>query len=621
MLPPANTSDFCVAVVDTKGSKTAATAQKGQDRKQKARTRESSSSSSPSSSSPSSFSSSPPLAFASAATASPSPASPVYTASAANSAPLQSVGVTTAHPPAEKSKQRAAAVDTKVNATAATDHKSRERKPKAGVQEPIGLGVRAAQIAQRLIKEQQKIVASSDDNLFKLQWYMGVRRPTDSGGIDLTADEPGDDPEDAPLVKLVRRAFDTSDSVGHIVSEIMDDAAGNGPTFLAWRQMVAKDITETKAKTSPYNLTSPDGLCGYRAAYQIYLVSLGKEPRDVNLRDPSEAAEFLQWLREGAERAEAPIAKEAIDLAIKWIEDNYVKSQKGGFFSGVVAHTWDNFGWCNAAYWSHLLPDVNWQLLTQGSKGLCPLEHSRQGVGPCQIFARLLESASAFHFAYFGDAHFWLPKAQRRPSESGRTTDDSDRVMSALRNVTEALVKEIRRRLGEEDKKAASFVQLRKDIEKRELSEQEIPDLTQRLRTAVERELGGCTQWVLGSGKDPSREECWVSCSLFKSKRQILCLVCGGTLDVRSAKTHSKTHAEAQLEALKRPRERSKATKVILAALGSQTEVGQVTTAGGGGGGSQSGEATVEESVLASTTYLFLPSTDPEPSSGGARAE
>ena len=145
------------------------------------------------------------------------------------------MGVTTAHPPAEKSKQRAAAVDTKVNATAATAHKSRERKPKAGVQEPTGLGVRAAQIAQRLIKEQQKIVASSNDNLFKLQWYMGVRRPTDSGGIDLTADEPCDDPEDAPLVKLVRRAFDMSDSVDHIVSEIMDDAAGNGPTFLAWR--------------------------------------------------------------------------------------------------------------------------------------------------------------------------------------------------------------------------------------------------------------------------------------------------------------------------------------------------------------------------------------------------
>ena len=251
-----------------------------------------------------------------------------------------------------------------------TARKRQERKQNAGVQEPTGLSERAARIAQQLIEEQGNISASSDDNLFKLQWYMGVRRPTDKGVIDLFSDESRDDPGEAPLVKLVQRAFDTTDSVGHIISEIMDDAAGNGPTFLAWRQMVAKDITETKGKTCAYQLTSPDGLCGYRAAFQIYLVSVGREPKDVNLRDPTEAAEFLQWLRERAEHAEGLMVNEAIGHALKWVEDNYVNSQKGGFFSGVVAHDWDNFGWCNTGYWKQLLPGVNWQLLTHGPKGL-----------------------------------------------------------------------------------------------------------------------------------------------------------------------------------------------------------------------------------------------------------
>ena len=112
-----------------------------------------------------------------------------------------------------------------------------------------------------------------------------------------------------------------------------------------------------------------------------------------------------------------------------------------------------------------------------------------------------------------------------------------------------------------------------------------------------------------------------MSCSLFKIKRHMLCLVCGGTFAVRSAGTHSRSHAEAQLEALKRPGERSKATKAILAALGGKTEVGRETTAGGMGEGSQSGEATVEERVLASTTHLFPPSADPELPSSGAGAE
>ena len=314
------------------------------------------------------------------------------------------------------------------------------------------------------------------------------------------------------------------------------------------------------------------------------------------------------------------MVKEAIGHAIKWIEDNYVKSQKGGFFAGVVAHTWDSFGWCNAGYWSQLLPGINWQLLTHGPKGLCPLYHSGQGVGSCQIFARLLESASAPHYAYFANAHFWLPKPQRRLGETGRTTDDSDRVMSALRNVTGALVKEIHRRLGEEDKKAASVAQLRKEIENSELSEQEIPDLTQRLQMAAKRELGERTQWVLGLGKDPSHEESRVSCSLFKSKRHILCLVCGGTLIVRSSGTHSKSHAETQLEALKRPRERRKATEAILATLlGGQTDVGRETTAGGEG--SQGRPAPVEETELAAPSHLFPPSVDPKPSSSGPGAD
>jgi len=523
-------------------------------------------------------------------------------------------------PPANISDLSAAVVDTKRRATAATAQKGQDRKQKALAQDSSNLGERAAQIAQQLIEELYDISALSDDGLFKLQFYTEGLSSPDSEVVDLASGKPRDLGDD-PLVKLVRRAFNKTDSVECIISAIMDDSTGDGPTFLAWRQMAPKDIIDRKSKTCPYQLTSPDGLCGYRAAFQIYLFSKEREPRDVNLMDPKEAAEFLQWLRGAAERPAGTLVNEAIGHAIRWIEDNYIKSQKGGFFKGIEAHTMDSFGWCNSAYLQHLLPGVNWQLVTQGPNGLCPLIQSWKRSGRRQIFAQLLDTATAFHFIYYGDAHFWFPKPQRAKSESGRTTDDTDRVMSALRNVTEALVREIRSRLGKEDKKAASFAQLRMEIEKSELNEQEIPEVKQRLQTAAVKELGEHTQWVLGLGKDSPQEETRVSCSLFKTKRNILCLVCGESVGVRSAGTHSRSHAQVQLEALKRPHERKKAAKAILAALGGQKETGREAAAGEGGGGSRSRKASAEETTLASTTHLSPPSTDLEPSLSGSGVE
>ena len=471
---------------------------------------------------------------------------------------------------------------------------------------------------QRLIREQRCIAATSDDGLFQLQWCTEKQGPKTGAVIDLASDDPVNRDDD-PLVKLIRRAFEMEDSVGFIVSAIMDDDKDDGPTFLAWRQMVVKDITERKQIGCPYKLTSPDGLCGYRAAYQIYLFSMGREPRDVNLMNPGEAAEFLKWLKEGAARPAGDILKEALGHVIKWVEDSYIKSQKGGFFSGVEAHGFDTFGWCNGEYMNHLLPGIEWQLLMDGSKGLCQLgQNKRSSRGVYHTFANLLESARAFHYVYFGDAHFWFPKPQRPKTEAPeRTIDDRDRVMSALRNAADALVKEIGKCLKEEDAKAASLAQLRKEIVESQLTEEETPEIKQRLLSAVEKELGeGRAQWVLGMGRDPSQEEMRASCALFKVKRKILCLLCRDAFSVRSAKSHSRGHPEAQLEALKQTRQRNQSADGVLAALGHQRESGAEPAAGGGAGG-----GSTEESKLASSKHSFPPSIGPEPSSGGTGAE
>jgi hypothetical protein len=383
--------------------------------------------------------------------------------------------------------------------------------------------------------------------------------------------------------------------------------------------MVVKDITDRKQIGCPYKLTSPDGLCGYRAAYQIYLFSIGREPKDVDLRNPDEAAEFLKWLKDGAARPAGDILKAALGHAIKWVEDSYIKSQKGGFFSGVESHGVDTFGWCNGEHINHLLPGVEWQLLTSGSKGLCQLaQNNRHSMGSRHTFAHLLESAAAFHYVYFGDAHFWFPKPQRPKTEAPeRTIDDRDRVMSALSNAAAALVKEIDKCLKEEDAKAASLAELRKEIVESQLTEEETPAIKQRLLLAVVKELGeDHAQWVLGMGRDPSQEEMRASCALFKVKRKILCLLCRDVISVRSAMSHSRGHPKAQLEALKQARRRNQSADGFLAALGHQRVTGGELAAGGGAGG-----GSTEESKRASSKYSFPPSIGPEPSSGGAGAK
>ena len=260
------------------------------------------------------------------------------------------------------------------------------------------------------------------------------------------------------LESILESMFASDDPEAELKKFLEQKASRGAGSFNAWRKLHREDVDTCGRR---YNLTNPDGLYGYRLAFQLWRHVRTGIMADVNLGSQAEREELASWI-EGATKGTEYASRAAVATA--WIRQRkaceYNAKGIGPFFRGEesteVVRCADaagfrpdgNYGWCTDFLLEHLLKgiEMKWQLTEHKDEEMfCHFTRSSSGKGTWNVtVAEMRGMAEGWRFLHYNGSHFWAA----RPEGSGMeddTVDDRQRVEEALENLTKTATIALRR--------------------------------------------------------------------------------------------------------------------------------------------------------------------------------
>ena len=226
------------------------------------------------------------------------------------------------------------------------------------------------------------------------------------------------------------------------------------------RRMQPSDLASGTGST--YSSNKGDGLCAYRAAYQVYRFYKIGHLTDVDLSNEAEAEAFAKWIEESAQAGCAVAGSESViekaRIAVSWIRARNFSHM----FQGIKTKESDRFGWGGSSEVLQLLRgaernepglSLKVQILQQAFGRGAELEPSEDCVyAQWYTYDQLLaHSAGPKLYIYFDANHFWFARpVQTEKDAGGPQTDDMARITGAVKAAVEDFVASIQRKVGNE---------------------------------------------------------------------------------------------------------------------------------------------------------------------------
>ena len=227
------------------------------------------------------------------------------------------------------------------------------------------------------------------------------------------------------------------------------------------RRMKHSDLASGPGST--YGSNKGDGLCAYRAAYQVYRFYKSGHLTDVDLSNEADAEAFAKWIEESAQAGCAGAGSESVTekarIAVSWIRArNFLH-----MFQGIKTKDSDRFGWGGSSEVLQLLLrgaernepvlSLKVQILQQAFGRGAELEPSEDCVyAQRYTYDQLLaHSAGPKIYIYFDANHFWFARPVLTEEDAdGPQTDDMARITGAVKAAVEEFVASIQRKVGNE---------------------------------------------------------------------------------------------------------------------------------------------------------------------------